>query len=172
MVTRHHGTDPRPRLGISDHTEGGAFMSGRLLLPLLLLCCLLGCSESKQMALEMRVAEDEPGPGLTEVVFAPTGEHIYLHEEVLVNQADIDSAYATTQQGDPAVQLLLTPAGAHAFQELTESNLGKRCGVLLDGELVSAPRIMAPIRDGRVVLMADFTAAEAQRIAERLSPSD
>jgi preprotein translocase subunit SecD len=121
------------------------------------------------MTLEFRIVEEEPGSGLTEMVFEPTGEHLYLSDEVAVNQLDIDSAVAANRDGRWVVDLILTPAGGQKFGELTERNVGKRCGIVLNGELVSAPRIMEPIRGGRAVITSDFTEAEARGIAEGLS---
>jgi len=121
------------------------------------------------VTLEFRIAEDESAPGLTEMVFRPTGEHFYFHDEVLVNESDVDSAVVIMHDGRPAVELVLTSVGTQKFQELTERNVGKRCGMLLNGQLVSAPRIMAAIRVGRAIVMSDFTEAEARRIAQGLS---
>jgi preprotein translocase subunit SecD len=103
------------------------------------------------------------------MVFEPTGEHFYFHDEVLVNESDVDSAIVIMQNGRPAVELVLTSVGTQKFEELTERNVGKRCGMLLNGQLVSAPRIMTAIRVGRAIVTSDFTEAEARRIAQGLS---
>ncbi len=135
-----------------------------------LLLGLLGCSARHDTTLEFRVAEDAPGLGLTEMLLVQTGERFYLHDEALVTQADVDSAFAMTQDDRSSVELILTPQGTAKFAELTEQNIGKRCGVILDGRLVSAPRIMAPILEGRVIVTGDFTESEAIRTARGLSP--
>ncbi len=134
-----------------------------------LLLGLLGCLERNHVALEFRVVEDEPTPGLLAVVFAPTGERFHLHGQVLVTPADVDSAFVVARVGRLAVELVLTPQGAGKLEELTERNVGKRCGMVLGGQLVSAPRIMAPIRVGRAIVAGDFTEAEAGRIVRGLS---
>ncbi len=144
-------------------------MSQRYLIVSLLLVGLLGCSEPNQVTLEFRIAEDEPAPGLTELVFEPTGERFYLHDEVLVDQSDVDSAVAVMQDGRWAVEVVLTSVGTHRFEELTERNMGKRCGIVLNGHLVSAPRIVAPIRVGRAIVTSEFTEEEARRVARGLS---
>ena len=136
---------------------------------LVFLLGLLGCSDNDQVILEFRIAEDEPAPGLLEMTIFPTGESFYLHDEVLMNQADVDSAFAVMPDGRPAVELLLTSEGAKKLEELTERNMGKRCGIVLNGQLLSVPRIMAPIHGGRAILTGDFTEEEALRIASGLS---
>jgi preprotein translocase subunit SecD len=150
-------------------TEEEDQVSRRYLVLSLILFGIIGCSERNQVTLEFRIAEAEPGPGLTGMVFDPTGERFYLHEEVLVSQSDVDSAVAIMRDGRWDVELVLTSAGAQKFEELTERNVGKRCGMVINGELVSAPLIMAPIHVGRAIVAGDFTEAEARRVAQQLS---
>ena len=45
------------------------------------------------------------------------------------------------------------------------SGLPKPIGMLVDGELITAPVIRTPIREGRAVINGDFTEEEAKRIA-------
>jgi preprotein translocase subunit SecD len=141
----------------------------RYLVLVLFLFDFFGCSEPSQVTLEFRIAEDDPAPGMIAMEFGVTGERFYLHDEVLIDQSDIDSAVVITHNGRPAVELLLTSEGTRKFEELTERNVGKRCGMILNGELVSAPHIMAPIRVGRAIVAGDFTRAEARRVARGLS---
>ena len=130
---------------------------------------LLMCAGPEEVKLEFRIAEDEPAPGLTEMIFTPTGESFFLHNEVLLNETDIDSAFVIIQNERPAIQLVLKTEGSRKFEELTENNVGKRCGMILNGELVSAPRIKAPIRVGLAIISGIFTKDEAKNIAEKLS---
>ena len=88
-------------------------MSKRHLVFALFLFGCFGCSESNQVTLEFRVAEDEQAPGLMEMVLDLTGERFYLHDEVLVDESDglsglyefpglmlIISTYSTRRYGD------------------------------------------------------------------------
>jgi len=127
------------------------------------------CSEPETITLEFRIAEDEPAPGLTEMVFGLTGESFYLHDEVLVDQSNVDSAMMIMQNGHPAVELLLTSAGTNKFEVLTGKNIGKRCGMVLNGKLVAAPIIRAPISVGRAIVAGNFTESEARSVAQELS---
>jgi preprotein translocase subunit SecD len=134
----------------------------RPLVLVLLLVGSLGCSgTSSSPTLEFRLAEDEPAEGLTEVTLSWTNETFYVRDEVLLSEADVDSAFVTSRDDMPAVELLLTPAGAQKFHELTEQNVGKRCAMFLNGDLLSAPRIMSAIRGGRAILAGDLTEDEA-----------
>jgi preprotein translocase subunit SecD len=141
----------------------------RILILIFLVPGFVSCSDRNHAKLEFRIAEDEPVPGSMEVAFPPTGELFYLHDEVLLDEGGVDSAFVISQEGRPAVELVLTSEGTRKFGELTEHNVGKRCGMVLNGKLVSAPRIMAPIHAGRAIIVGDFTDEEARRIARSLS---
>lgn len=142
------------------------------LIVVLLILVILRCSESKQCTLEFRIAEDKPSPGLTEVIHSPTGKRFYLHPEVLLTQDDVDYAEVISQEDRPAVKLILTDEGTEKFRQLTEANVGKRCAMILNGQIVSAPRIMSSIHSGIAILVGDFTEAEAGRVAREFSSPD
>jgi len=133
------------------------------------LLILLACSENEKITLEFRIAEDEPAPNLTEMLFEPTGETFYLHDKVLVNQNDVESAVVVTRQERPAIELILTTDGAKKFEKLTAENVGKRCGMISNGKLLSAPVIRDTISVGRAIITGIFTDAEAKAIAEGLT---
>jgi len=144
-------------------------MKPRILTIAVVLLGLLGCAKQAPVTLQFRIAEEEPGPGLTEFVSGPSGTHLFLHPEAFVSEADVDSAAVVRLEGQTGIAVLLTSAGAQRLAEITEQNVGKRCGVVLNGKLVSSPRILDPIRGGRAVITADFTEAQAQRIARELA---
>ena len=135
---------------------------------LFILSILLACSKPEKVALEFRIAEDEPAPNLTEMVFEPTGNIFYLHNEVLLNQNDVKSAAVVTQQERPVVELILTPEGAIKFKDLTAKNIGKKCAMVLNGKLLSAPVIRDTIPGGRAIINGIFTKSEAEAIASGL----
>ena len=129
----------------------------------------IACSDNEKVTLEFRIAEDKPAADLTEILFEPTGEAFYLHNEVLVNQYDVESASVVNQLGQPAVELILTSEGAKKFALLTAQNIGKRCGMMLNGKLLSAPIIRDSISGGRAVVSGIFTESEAEAIAKGLN---
>jgi len=143
-------------------------MLKQLITILFFLSMLFACSENERVILEFRIAEDHPAPDLTEMVFEPTGEIFYLHKEVLVNQNDVKSAAFVMQQGQPAVELILTSDGVKKFKELTAQNVGKKCGMVLNGKLLSAPVIRDTIPGGRAIITGVFTKVEAEAIANEL----
>ena len=130
---------------------------------------LLSCTENEKVILEFSIAEGEPAHNLAEMVFDPTGEILYLHDEVLVNQFDVESAAVVMRQGRPAVELILKSEGVNKFKELTAQNVGKRCGMVLNGNLLSVPIIRDTISGGRAIITGIFTETETENIARGLN---
>lgn len=144
-------------------------MFKRLSATIIFLSMFFACSENEKVTLEFRIAEDGPAVDLAEMVFEPTGDIFYLHNEVLVNQHDVESAAVVIQQERPAVELILTTEGAKKFKELTAQNVGKRCAMVLNGKLLSAPIIRDTISGGRAIITGIFTKTEAETIANNLT---
>jgi preprotein translocase subunit SecD len=65
---------------------------------------------------------------------------------------------------EPIVEFSLNPQGAEKFANLTGSNIGKPLAIVLDGKVVSAPRINAKIRDNGII-EGGFTEDSAQDLA-------
>ncbi len=65
------------------------------------------------------------------------------------------------QVGQPIVEFTLKPQGADAFAELTGGNVGAGLAIVLDGSVVSAPRINSRIAD-RGQIEGSFTQQEVQ----------
>ena len=123
--------------------------------------------------LEIRLAEDSPGPGLREAEVQGDGNRtVYLHDEVLFSNADIEK---TTVFARPhperekvdAVRVYFTPSGTAKFADVTKQAVGKYLAILLDGKVVCAPFVRAPVEDGQCTILGDFkTKAEAEEVAK------
>jgi preprotein translocase subunit SecD len=135
---------------------------------LTLLACTGAPQQPEKATLEIRLAASEPGEGLTGAIFEPTGETFYLHPEVMLTNADIAAASVSQWEDRPVVDLTLTETGKEKFAEFTRANIGKRAAILVDGKLVAAPIIKAPILQGRALINGIFSEEEAKRIAEGL----
>ena len=121
--------------------------------------------QPKNVKLEFRFAETESAEGLTEITAQISDEKLFLHDEVVISNADIDSAFASAGQFGPQVELIFTAAGSAKFAKLTEDNINKRIGMLIDGKLISAPSIRTKIPDGRAIIWGKWTKEEAELIA-------
>ncbi|GEL25683.1 hypothetical protein PSU4_46370 [Pseudonocardia sulfidoxydans NBRC 16205] len=93
---------------------------------------------------------------------------IYVLGPAELDGSHVASAEATNESGTWAVQVGLTPAGATAFADLSGRNVGKQLAIVVDGDLVSAPIIQAPITGGAVQISGDFDRTAATRLADRI----
>src|SRR5439155_9514468 len=114
---------------------------------------------------EVRLAEEGPATGLREVVISGAGRRIYLHPETVVTNSDI--AQAQVIQGDApstfSVSVTFTSDGAAKISRASQSHIGKPLAILIDGEVVIAPVVRAPVTTSAII-SGSFTRAEAERI--------
>jgi hypothetical protein len=115
---------------------------------------------------EVRLAEDQPIPGLVVAQIARSSRVIYLHPEIVVDNDDVAQSWVL-QDGPTgfgvAVQLL--PSGAERMRQATTDHLGRLVAILIDGAVVTAPVVRSPISDSAVI-SGDYTRREAERIAD------
>lgn len=115
---------------------------------------------------EVRLAEDQPIPGLTVAQVADSTRLIYLHPEIVVSNDDIAQSWVFEDgAGRFGVAVALLPSGAERMRQATTSHQGRPVAILIDGSVVTVPVVRAPIGDSAVI-SGDFTRAEAERIAE------
>lgn len=141
---------------------------------LLCLMAFVGCSgadKSPKVSLEFRFVEESPGDWLTPITMDAWGgeQTFYAHEEIIMDATDVASATVIEWQNSPAIELKFTDSGKDKLAQVTAANIGRRMGMILDGELMVAPVIRAKMDGGRAVINGDFTDAEAKRIADGLS---
>jgi len=123
----------------------------------------MGSETHAFVRLEVKLAEDSPGPGLHEVLVPSTGRTIYLHEEIVVDNGDVKNVYVSRDEnGRPAVSFSLTQSGANKMAVATENNLGKPMAVLIDGVVVMAPTVKSRITDNGQI--TGLTKEEVERI--------
>jgi hypothetical protein len=115
---------------------------------------------------EVRLAEDQPIPGLVVAQIARSSRVIYLHPEIVVDNDDVAQSWVL-QDGPTgfgvAVQLL--PSGAERMRQATTDHLGRLVAILIDGAVVTAPVVRSPISDSAVI-SGNYTRREAERIAD------
>ncbi len=74
-------------------------------------------------------------------------------------------AQPTFQDGQPIVSFRFDTAGGRRFGELTSENVGRRLAIVLDREVVSAPRIQTAIVGGSGIITGRFTVQEVNDLA-------
>lgn len=92
-------------------------------------------------------------------------ESIPLHRRPLLTGDMLVNAQPSFQEGAPVVSFKLNAAGARRFCSVTTENVGKPFAVVLDNEVITAPRINEPICGGNAVISGNFTVQESSDTA-------
>ena len=121
----------------------------------------------------------------TIIAGVPTGEDVALEAEQIVlpfaefadesfildatpivdGGAVIAASQTFDQNNTPAVQFRFNEVGARAFSDYTADNIGNSFAIVLDGKVMSIPRIMSTIAGGDAILTGSFTKQDAQELA-------
>ena len=65
----------------------------------------------------------------------------------------------------PYVHVQFTEAAAKRFGVVTAENIGRKLALIIDGKVVMAPAIQAPITDGRVTISVSGRGPREQAVA-------
>ncbi len=99
-------------------------------------------------------AEDEPGI------------YYILEDRPVVSGDDlVNAAPAYDQNGAPAVSFNFDTTGARAFGQYTAENIGQLFAIVLDGKVISAPRIQSAIPGGSGIITGNFTVESSTDLA-------
>ena len=115
---------------------------------------------------EVRLAEDQPAPGLRAARVGNSDRTVYVHPEIVVTNDDIERSNVIAGN-TPAhfwIDVRLNTAGAEKMRQTTANHLGKPVAILISGDVVTAPTLKSPI-GAAAVISGDYTQADAQRIA-------
>ncbi len=70
---------------------------------------------------------------------------------------------------EPIVNIEFNMSGAKKFAAMTSQNIGKTIAIVLDGKVISAPRVNEPILGGEVQISGSFSVQEANELAANLN---
>jgi preprotein translocase subunit SecD len=84
--------------------------------------------------------------------------------------ADIERAYRSVdpQTNEPVVAFQLSPSGTRKFAEATTRLKGQHISIVLDGEVVSNPRVNDAILNGSGIISGSFTEQSAQDLSMQI----
>ena len=68
-------------------------------------------------------------------------------------------------QNQPGVSIQFDAEGGQKFARMTQQNPGKLFAIILDGQVISAPRINEPILGGQAIISGSFTTESANALA-------
>jgi preprotein translocase subunit SecD len=116
---------------------------------------------------EVRLAEESFSPGLREAA-VNGGRKIYLHQESVVTNSDIAQAQLVEGDGSRySVSIVFKPEGAARIGRATGDHVGRPVAILIDGIVVMAPTVRAPI-GAEALISGDYSKADAERIVNGL----
>src|SRR5680860_646734 len=69
----------------------------------------------------------------------------------------------------PSISLEFNDEGGKKFAEITKNNVGKKVGIFLDGEQISAPVVNEAILNGQAEISGQFTLEEAKNLVRDLN---
>ncbi len=139
----------------------------------------------KTALLEFKLVDDRADPEAAQRGTVPEGDEILYQRRVdketgterkipfvvqkkaLLTGRDLATARVSIDQNtsEPYVSVEFNSAGAKAFSDLTEANVGKRLAIVLDGNVHSAPVIRERIPSGRAQITGGFTTEDATDLA-------
>ena len=92
--------------------------------------------------------------------------HYVVHRRVEVSGDNLVQAAGTFDSNRmPVVSFSFDGVGGRRFGDLTSENTGELLAIVLDGEVISAPRIRSPILGGSGIIEGQFSVQEASDLA-------
>lgn len=87
-----------------------------------------------------------------------------LGETMLTGKYLKKAAVGFDQLGKPKIDMEFTAEGAKLFEESTGKLVGKHLAIVLDGDVMSSPRVIERIKGGRAEITGNFTIEEAKNL--------
>ncbi len=90
-----------------------------------------------------------------------------IEKQVMVQGEDLTDAQPGFDQrtSEPVVNFRFNIKGGQQFGAVTSANVGKPFAIVLDGKVISAPRILGPITGGSGQISGRFTVEQASNLA-------
>ncbi|MBO6797023.1 protein translocase subunit SecD [Maricaulis sp.] len=107
-----------------------------------------------------------PGRAVFPVASSDGGGFVVVHSRATLTGDNLANASVTTHPNyvGPVVGFRLDTQGSLVFGELTQQNRGRRFAIVLDGEVISSPRINEPILSGSGVIGGGYTYESATNL--------
>ena len=122
----------------------------------------------KTAKLEFRMLADSPSGDVDMLTNKDEGGgKVPVERRVMADGGDLtDAQPAFDQQShEPMVSFKFNLKGAQRFGQATSENVGRRMAIVLDNEVVSAPRINTPITGGSGQITGNFTVKQANDLS-------
>jgi preprotein translocase subunit SecD len=88
-----------------------------------------------------------------------------IDRRIVVSGDNLVDSQPTFSDGRPVVSFRFDAAGGSRFGDVTSKNAGRGLAIVLDGEVISAPRINEPILGGNGIITGQFSVQEANDLS-------
>ncbi|MFN3614229.1 MAG: protein translocase subunit SecD, partial [Rubrimonas sp.] len=116
-----------------------------------------------------QTATPDAAPGAGNIVLpdadVPGAYYIVPRAPTVSGENLVDASAGFDQDGRPAVNFRFDTTGARQFGDYTRQNIGRIFAIVLDDQVISAPRIISAITGGSGQITGSFTVEEANRLA-------
>jgi preprotein translocase subunit SecD len=122
----------------------------------------------KTAKLEFRLLGDA---GSTDTEQMPSrdqnGQKVAVERRVIVGGGELTDAQPgfDSRTNEPIVNFRFSLKGAQSFGQATTENVGRPLAIVLDNEVISAPRILQPITGGQGQISGRFTVQDANNLS-------
>lgn len=98
-------------------------------------------------------------------------ENPYFKEPAVLTGQNLDRAQVVFDQqtSQPQVGISFDEEGKKLFAEFTKNNIGETLYIVLDSQIVSAPRINQEIPNGQATISGDFTPESSKELVDYLN---
>ena len=142
----------------------------KILATVVTLATLISCSDNNFnqdfLTFELKLVQSQPDPNLTEMSLYNSNLKFYVYDTTYLNNSDIATTEILDWQTIPKIRVNLNEYGRKRFAEFTEHHVNHIAGIIVNNQLVSAPRINAPIKEGQLIIIGFLGHEEAQHISE------
>lgn len=129
----------------------------------------------KTAKLEFRLVDMNADPALAAQGRAPPGSQVLpnadgggftvVERRAIISGDQLIDSQPTYEQGIPVVSFRFDSIGGKRFAKATQENVGRPFAIILDGKVISAPRINSPILGGSGIIQGNFTTQSANELA-------
>jgi preprotein translocase subunit SecD len=128
----------------------------------------------KTAKLEFKLVDTDADPAAAAAGRAPAGSQVLPNAEggmlvvkrrALITGDQLIDSQPTYQDGQAVVSFRFDSIGGKRFARATQENVGKPFAIVLDGQVISSPRINEPILGGSGIISGSFTTESANQLA-------
>ena len=134
------------------------------------------------------MAYDQEKPD-TIIVYDLNENRLYVENKPVIQATDIDEVHLIVEKERPPIWMeqavkstggnillpqinigiILNKKGKEKFAQATANNIGKRCAVFINNELLMAPVIQEKIESGKVQVTTGYTESQGKKIVGRIN---